>query len=817
MVDETETTFGAEHMRMDEYVFSARRVLTEGEKPKLELVIENPRVGLLSALREQWCWFAWDSNWGGAPNVIPLFFGRIVGIPMDVQAEMIQVTFIAWPSNYKKQLQELATTMKVLPFYDPVFTDVSRRDDPMSIFEAHSKLVCVDPVTHVVSASDILTAEDGNVDFTEDDHFYDSLVVSPGAVPKTVVHVDATVSWTQTARGYLQNFANVTLTHYMADSLKSDWPKHGSQIADGLTVFTSSALETTGVDDWESHTVTHSWTNKEKHHEDGDALSSNLSITSPSDSAPIDYFYQPGFLDPYATDGNGDPSPTNIPMSFNSSHISYYEKSVTAAMSLEYQAARVHTERLIFNLFASVQPTTLDPDVSEDSETLVISGSDVGQPIIEMLNWTGISGEAVAFGTIIFPDDQELPSGRTAQIAIVGGTAGLESPEFSDVFGEETVDGTVTWSSLGTPTPSESAPDWTPISNVQAGTLILPRRPIFLAGMPDDDAELAEGQYVRGDNSTYLVGIGGGVMVALASIPSGVNYYIAKTDGVSGATVPNFDTTLHAVTTDGTVEWVSVGEAEIPVGGTPGNVTSSTYFGRDRGKQSIGHLICRARARLRFASRVVASSFRCSFLRGTALTLRKSVSLHDGRLPGGFVLGKVTGTVLEASNDGSFSCAVSVASSVGYDEVVSEVPGDPTYVEAGYVADGYQLMDNIVVVLPEISDVGYSPIVPIPDEDGITFPLQKHMLLVSETIKTGPGFVPPTPAELRDKARDFTINDVGLKVRKHKKNVPVDNKFWYELVLKPLNGRGTFQHVYHVRCTKLSLPQMINLEEESTT
>jgi hypothetical protein len=856
MVDETETTFGSEHHRMDEYVFSARRILTEGEKPKLELVIENPRVGLLSPLRKQWCWFAWDSNWGGTPNIIPQFFGRIVGIPSDLQAETLTITFIAWPSDYVKQLQVLAETLKIPPFYDPVFTDVGKRDDPMSIFESHSKLICVDPVTHVVSASDILDAEDGNVDFTADDHFYNSLHVSPGAVPKTVISVDASVSWTQTARGYV-DMGNNLFTSWSGDGILNEWPKPLASIGSGLTVFTALAVDVNRTADIVTSTFSGSYQNQEKHHNDGDTLSFSFSWTVPQihgsyQSKQITFNSRTGLIDPFAVDGDGDPSPTNIGASVSATTAYVPMWTVRTSMTLEYQAARPHTERIIFRLFANVQPTTLDPNVSEDSETITISGSDVGVPIIDLLNWTTISGTHVDVGTVIFPNDPQLPGGRSAQVATVAGTAGTVEPDFSDVVGEITIDGGVTWASLGVASPTESAADWTGVSNVPTGTTILPRRPIYTtyaaftaAGrlqFPPVGTPISEGTILQ-DGAVFKVctvsGTVGAItgdtatLVTLPTLPDGKTYFIATTGGTTGAqyVIPNFNNTLHATTADNTVVWTAIGSGDIPVGGTPGNVTGSTYFGQDRGHRSIEHLICRARTRLRYASRAVTSQFQCSYLRGTELTLRKSATLHDYRLPGGLILGKVTGIEMVADG-GTFSTNVTIQSSVGFGETVTSEIGDPTFVADGYVAPHYQVRTNVIVLPPTLSDVGYSPLVPIADEDGIRFPLEKNMLVVSESfidnggaVAVGAGLeamrtaavqqatIPVTSiSDDEEKQRAIALtqsNSVTEQLKRHPS--------WYDLVLKPINGNGAFNHVYHIKCTTLALPKMIDMQEESTS
>lgn len=854
MVDEAETTFGSEHLRMDEYVFSARRVLSEGEKPKLELVIENPRVGLLSTLRKKYCWFSWDSNWGGTPNVIPLFFGRIVGIPTGLQDDVITVTFIAWPSDYRIQLQRLAETLKVAPFYDPVFTDVSHRDDPMSIFESYSKMTCIDPVTNVVTASDILDAEDGNVDFTEDDHFYDGMSVSPGAVPKTAIYVDATVSWNQTARGYL-NMGSNQFIGFSADGILNEWPKPLSSIAPGLSVFSSSAEDLYGVDKAVTLTDSSQWTNKEKHHEDGDALSTSMSFSAPQlvayDERLISYRSQTGLLDPFAVDSDGDPAPINIPASVQTTSAYAAVYNVVTTLVLEYNASRPHTERVVFILSADAQPTTLDPVVTEDSESIVISGSDVGVPLVDLLNYSAVAGQHVDIGTVIFPDDPQLPGGQTIQVVTVAGTAAIDEPTFSDIPGEETVDGGVTYVSLGVASPPESAGDWTGVSHVPAGTMILPRRPLYVRyddytladrlRFPPSPSSFSAGTILQLNDGTFEVVTEDGIVssqgttatfVALSSLPDGSSYFVATTGGTTGAqyVIPPFGeaVNLNDTVTDGSVVWTKVATSVIPVGGTPGNVTASSFFCSDYGRTiSIPHLICRARARLRYASRAVTTTFSCSYLQGTDLTLRKSVTLHDRRLPGGIVLGKVTGTELVADS-GSFTCNVTIQSSVGNAVAIEEVAGDPTYVEVGYVSSGYQKYDNVVVLVPTLSDVAYTPLVATPDEDGITFPLEKSMIVVSEATLGNNGDAAQSAFDSMQTAASIpsggsfdqqvaTQNALTLLNANSLSANLAANPVWYDLVLKPLNGNGSFNHVYHVKCTVLSLPKMIDLESETTT
>lgn len=850
LVDEDETTFGPEHHRMDWFIFDARRTLTEGEKPKLVLEIENPRVGLLSPLLPKWCWFAWDNG----EEIVPIFFGRIFGIPTDLQNESIHVTFISWPNNYVKQLQKIAKTLKVAPYYDPVFIDVAHRDDPLALFEGHSKLICVDPVTLQVTASDILDGEDGTEDFNEDDHFYASMKISPGAVPKTCVHVDATVSWTQTGRGYV-TLPTIECTSYSGDGILSDWPKPLSNIAPGLTVFNALAWDKAGIDRIVNTSWSISWQNKEREHSDGDQLSLSVSHSGPArgiggasggKSITLTETYQPGIIDPFSTDGNGDPKPTNIPMSYTATSAYVYPYVVSASMMLEYNASRPHTERLIFRLFADVQPTTLDPAVSEDTELLTISGSDVGLPIIDLLNWVSVSETHVPVGTIIFPSSSQFPGNRSAQIAIDDGTAGSNQPDFSDVPGEETVDDTVTWTSLGVASPTENAHEWTKATDVPAGTVWLPRRPAFAdldafikpaaIKFPPASTPISEGTWLR-NGSVFLYCTQSGIVgpagttatfATYNTLPTGTTYFLAINSGTTGTLPPEFGahSDLHNSLTDGGVTWVAIGTGEIPVGGVPGNVTGYTYFATDRGKRSVEHLICRARARLRFASRCVNTTFLCDYARGAELTLRMNAALHDPRLPGGVLTGKVTSTELVAS-DGEFTCSVTLGSSVGRDTAMTEVPGDPTYVEEGYVSSGYQQYDNVVVAVQDLSEVGYSPLVSIPDEDGISFPLAADMFTVFAGVRTTGNQAGAVGAALNSmklssqlafKTWDpAAVRQVILLNANSLSAELQQNPVWIEYEFKPINGNGTFSKVYHMKCTTLGLPQMINLEEESTT
>jgi hypothetical protein len=476
-VNETDTTFNSEHYRMDEYVFSARRTLAEGQKPLLELEIENPGTGLLNTGRKLWAWFAWDNG----TAIVPLFFGRIVGAPVAINKETFAIQLIASPVDYKQRVQTVAEALKVLPYWDPVFIDVGHRDNPDTILETRAALWEVDPTTLNVSAVSIVGGPDGNVNVT--DHFYDSLDITVSQPPATAILMDASVHWTQAYRGVLDPLGTKILS-FGGDGIVSDWPKPNTQLGGGYSVYDSAAIPGAGMNP-QMLSLSWSYQNREKHHEDGDTMSASWSVSFPSGAGVdsgfvISHSETTGVLDPYGVDSDGDPSPLNLPASAQATRAWAISGTVSGMLALKYTAARPRTERVKFLVRADMQEVLVDPTIDQDSEVMSLSGADVGVPIINLLNRTALASTYVAVGTIAFPDNQTLPGTQTAQIVVDDGITAAVAPEFSDTPGFTTVDGTATWASLGVASPTENARDWQADSNIPTGTIILPQKPDYI-------------------------------------------------------------------------------------------------------------------------------------------------------------------------------------------------------------------------------------------------------------------------------------------------------------------------------------------------
>lgn len=265
-VEPTETTFNSSHERSDEDVFAFEIAHTEGDHAALLVDIINPRVGLLNDSREQWAWLSFSDD---ETDTTPIFFGRLVGVPEQLQDNIVRLAFTAMPQGFDETKAALADSLRVLPNYDPVWIVADRRDDPDSVLEGYPALFHVDRVTHVVTISDILTGEDGVIDLAGD-FFHDSLDITYGPSPVRKVFVEGEVYWTQVVAGSINLTDEIvaafeeagTTKPYMISSitgegLMADWPQEGRRIGGGWTVGESSIVRTDGFVAQQSWYPTH--------------------------------------------------------------------------------------------------------------------------------------------------------------------------------------------------------------------------------------------------------------------------------------------------------------------------------------------------------------------------------------------------------------------------------------------------------------------------------------------------------------------------------------------------------------------------------
>jgi hypothetical protein len=402
-VDASETTFGPEHLRWDEQVFSFTLAQEEGDPATLTALVRQPSVGLLSPGRKIWAWFAFDCG----PALFK-FRGRLVGIPTSIFEELVTLEFVAKPSDVVAQKEALADTVRVLPFYDPVMLDEDRRNDPDVVLEGYTKIWHYPRDETALTVSDEISGEDGLVEFlcANGDVFYDGLGLTLTTGPLTRVDVAAEFTWTQQARGtvdltgYLMshwpNTINGAIGSYTLYA--ADWPKTGAAIGDGWVAAYASAYDfydMTVKSVTKGETVTVEWY-------DGDTTTTTINETSsyivsgPSfiggpgevkDEVNVSYSEGETYTDDKGNEiGQAPDYISSYSRNYSETRTALPMQSVKATLVAGYKAERQCTERVSFSLFADVQPILTDPEDGEalrldDFRSVNLSDPEEGVPI----------------------------------------------------------------------------------------------------------------------------------------------------------------------------------------------------------------------------------------------------------------------------------------------------------------------------------------------------------------------------------------------------------------------------------------------------
>src|SRR5580765_2254979 len=395
-IDPLETIFAPEHLRWDENIFSFTLNQDEGDPASLTLVVRRPRnvagdpIGLLGPGRKVWCWFAFDCG----PDLMR-FRGRLVGVPTSIFEELVTLEFIARPIDLVAQKEALAQTLRVLPYYDEVVIDPSRRTDPEVVLEGYSAIWHYDRETHELTVSDEITGEDGLVEFdgaSEDGKvLYDGLGLTLTSGPLARVDVKAEYTWTQQAQGSV-DLTNYLIRHWpeagrnyiTSLTLTADnWPKAGAGIGDGWVV-TEATASSPFSDEVISHTggSTATVVFPDSSWFGGSTVTTTYSETTSAVNAPIALDYPEMVTNDaisVATEAEPLDSVFNTGAYGTATYTSSYSRSwmavgavvvmnrITPTLRAGYTANRQCTELVSFSLYADVQHVLTDP---EDGEAL---------------------------------------------------------------------------------------------------------------------------------------------------------------------------------------------------------------------------------------------------------------------------------------------------------------------------------------------------------------------------------------------------------------------------------------------------------------
>ena len=269
LVDESETTFSEAHVREDLFVTDLSISQAEGDFCALQIEVENPRVGLLAPGRPRWIWVAWnpafdplasESSEAVFEDMVPLFFGRVQGVPSDFIGETVTLNFLARPLDYQAQKEAVADTLRVFPWFDGVWFAPEDRGLADNVLESRAALWHIDRVSHDVTVSNIITGEDGTIMFDGADVLNDTIRISYGDPPCRQVNVTANFAWDQIASGEMWVIGTPSglgisyqiIDTYTGAGLQENWPKSGAKIGGDWEVKTSICIraDTTGRDTW---------------------------------------------------------------------------------------------------------------------------------------------------------------------------------------------------------------------------------------------------------------------------------------------------------------------------------------------------------------------------------------------------------------------------------------------------------------------------------------------------------------------------------------------------------------------------------------
>ena len=402
--------FGPEHQVEDEKIVSFKVEHKEGDCATCSIDVRNPKIGLLAPGRPLWAYLSYDSGTGG---VVPLFFGRLVGVPTNILSEVVTLELTAKPLDFTAQKFALAETLKVLPWYDPLFIDPKLRPyistdgqqvgDADVVLEAYSKLWHIDRLSLVLTVSDILLGEDGVEIFSDAEVPYDSVSIEIGQAPLTSVHVSMTADWSQAATGQI-DFGLRWFQCPTGLSIASSWPKTGQQLAGGWSVVEGYAIDTWNVGGLQVFQKQYHYENKAKQHNVGDVMSTNLSWSEfpiggytyysnvktqsgsvPAAAAPLSYFDDGTAYNPYGGIENPDSAQAATPMHVSYNIVVIPFVLINTKLILGYNAGGKRNETADFNLIADLQSIVTLPDPTEVVETLELNGTDVGLPIDDVI------------------------------------------------------------------------------------------------------------------------------------------------------------------------------------------------------------------------------------------------------------------------------------------------------------------------------------------------------------------------------------------------------------------------------------------------
>jgi hypothetical protein len=343
------------YARHDENMRSFVVSQDEGGFASLSVVIEKPSQSLLNPFRPQWVWLSMEED----GEITPLFFGRVIGIPVDLQKQFVTLEFSAKPQDFEFQKRMVASTLRVAPYWNYAFIDPLMWDDPDAVLEARTDVWHIDRVSHELSISSIIQGEAGIIGIPASELRSEDFALSYGEPPLRRVVLEMRAMWTQQRKGTLDasNLIKIAfnqsgspddfVTSYTGSALYNDWPEEGDSIG-SIYEFGPQVIEVA----------------------DGNALpKQSITVNVQYESAPDGSETSVSGL--LAIGGSGRS------LSDLGQQVSFRRWGFLIESTIRYDLSVSRTEDIRFNVLADIQNMLGDPE-DEQSETITISSGNIG-------------------------------------------------------------------------------------------------------------------------------------------------------------------------------------------------------------------------------------------------------------------------------------------------------------------------------------------------------------------------------------------------------------------------------------------------------
>lgn len=230
----------SQHQRCDLEILELTIDQREGEVALATVVVSQ--LGLPS-WENRYVYISIDGNL--------LFSGRLVGLPVKINKDLISLELTSEPLDATTQLQKLAADLKQPPFWDEAFVGSSEQDNPAEWLEARSALFAWDRSEGTVCMSDLFQGRK-TLDLTNV-FFIDSLKVRLAETPLSQISVNLTVEWIQEGSGEISlgpkiaaAFPGGIMNTLTPQALYATWPKEGQKLGkSGFWVIKSQLEEVT--------------------------------------------------------------------------------------------------------------------------------------------------------------------------------------------------------------------------------------------------------------------------------------------------------------------------------------------------------------------------------------------------------------------------------------------------------------------------------------------------------------------------------------------------------------------------------------------